>query len=306
VFFNKGYGLPWADKIKILKEVFVMAATKREAVTGEQALRFQKRLKELIRQFERRPEEILLGMQGLIEERMSVYNIFSLIGLKNRWGLFYKKYDIRDTEGRPVFIPDSFFVSSWKLERAQQDIRKHSFNSAILIPPHVSVKELLVKLIITDKLRRKAAADPIYIDSDIRKNVFLNLTTGDKPYLFLFKETSEVEKIKSEGDTADELKELFDQENLTGFGIPEYIIFFRSYFDKTGKFPETKMWTWLLKTYEKKEEKTPQSLSKRSVSSCLGAGWSPDALQLGFYEVGSDDRVGSGGGRLAGTYYIFS
>lgn len=222
------------------------------------------------------------------------------------WNRFYHSHDIRNTKGEIAKVsPEDLKYDQKQIKQMIEDIKRENYTAAMIVPPKVTVGELLEKLVKKDSLIDKAdSGKPIYTDSSISQENLENilaLQTKDRPYLFFYQDTPETPKIDSEGDTADELRQAFSEyPNKTGFGIPEYIIFLRVYLEQTGNLPDTNTWTWLLLTYEKEGQK---SFTNESGASCLRSCWNPDDHQLYFLGYLSGSLESYGGGRPASSYY---
>ena len=197
---------------------------------------------------------------------------FDLNEIREQWKVFYEEHGL---ENLANLLPKNIALTPKQIETLKAKARE-GYTRAILVPAGIENHLQKLKEKLTDGLENDVEGNPIetWLSEDVKPSFPDNIKTKDakrvgKAYLLL---TNPNESLVpgSKNKSADKLIAEFEANGISGLTLADFLIEERKHFEETGKHLvdwSNNEWTWLLE-------------SRAGASRVLGAGWSPDNLQV--------------------------
>ena len=296
------FELPWTEEERTqLSDLADKISAAKKAGDVEEFAKLTDQLDQILtqKQAERAAEEGEAKEAGTIEAKTPEGEpiLFDMEKIKEEWRAFYNEHNLSEMAQH---LPDKINLTAEQIERIQALAETEGFNKFIILPENPQqylekIKQGTEAELSGLKTDQQYSKEGTYLSDTVKPNFPDNITTlnrpQSKPYLLFLKDSPEVPE-ETLNKSADALRKEFEEKNLTGLTLQEYLLFQRDYTENhqtdANPHPDTKKWGWLL------DSEVPGRV--------LLSDWYSDDRQAG---VGSGTPDDHGSGRGARSSAIF-
>jgi hypothetical protein len=261
----------------------------------------QKKLEDFKKKKVPKPEKPKTMEQEItIKDKEGKETTISLEQLKEQWLNFYRNHHLE--EMAQELEQTELTLTDEQIQRIQELAAKEGFNHFLLLPSPETQQQCLQRIKeetgkeipgLPDK--EQYASEGIWLSNTVFPDKIATLNRSTKPYLLFAKDEQEVDP-ETRNQTPDQLRQTFQQKNLTGLTLAEYLIFQREYTERNKKHPEDNYWTLLLDS-----ELSPDSSGLGRV---LFSHWSPDSRLVRVYSDAPGSHYPHFGARSSAIFEI--